>query len=236
MSLYVHESSTALNCKVDGDASIYQNCRVENTRLGERATVADFCRVFDCDLGERSTLQRYSLMYSTKLGRYSYTGRNFTSWHCEIGAFCSVSWNVSIGGANHDYTKVTTHSFLYGRDYSDINGGNEGYDRFTDKCVIGNDVWIGCNAVIARGVSVGDGAVIGSGAIVTKDVEPYTVVAGVPAKPIKKRFSEDVTEILCQSRWWEFPKEIIKDNFELFNSQADIDTAKQILNLRKQFD
>ena len=84
--------------------------------------------------------------------------------------------------------------------------------------VIGNDVWIGYEAVILAGVTVGDGAVIGARAVVTKDVPPYTIVGGVPAKPIRKRFSEDLIAALLELRWWDWPEERLKANLDAIQS------------------
>lgn len=84
--------------------------------------------------------------------------------------------------------------------------------------VVGNDVWIGYEAVILSGVTIGDGAVIGARAVVTKDVPPYTIVGGVPAKPIKKRFSEENIKKLQSIRWWDWPKEKIAENITAIQS------------------
>lgn len=232
-NFFVHETAQAENVQGSDSAKIYKECKVVNSYLEDNVTIGDFSRVFNSKFYEHVNIQRNALIYSTDFGRFTYTGRNFTSWHSKIGAFCSISWNVSIGGANHDYHRTTTHSFLYSYDYGFFDD-EPGYDRFADKCVIGNDVWIAANACICRGVTVGNGAVIAAGAVVTHDVEPYTIVAGVPAKPIKKRFSDEIIEILNESRWWELPSEVIKKNFDLFNSVPDIETAKKILELRNK--
>ena len=84
--------------------------------------------------------------------------------------------------------------------------------------VIGNDVWIGYEAVIMAGVTIGDGAVIGARAVVTKDVPPYTIVGGVPAKPIRRRFPEDVISDLLKIRWWDWPEEKIQMNIQAIQS------------------
>ena len=84
--------------------------------------------------------------------------------------------------------------------------------------VIGNDVWIGYEAVIMVGVTIGDGAVIGARAVVTKDVPPYTIVGGVPAKPIRRRFPEDVISDLLKIRWWDWPEEKIQMNIQAIQS------------------
>ena len=231
-TFFVHESSQVKNVKGENTAKIYKECKAVNSYLGENVTIGDYSRVFNSNFAEHVALQRNAMVYSTDLGRYTYTGKNFTSWYSKIGAFCSISWNVSIGGANHDYNRVTTHSFLYSKDFG-LFDDEPGYDRFTDECIIGNDVWIAANACICRGVTVGDGAVIAAGAVVTHDVEPYTIVGGVPAKPIKKRFSDEIIDILKKSKWWELPVDIIKENFDLFNSNPTVEIANKILNLKE---
>lgn len=205
-------------------ARIYKSTQVENTVLGESATIGDFSRVANSVLEEHTTLQRNNMVYNAHIGRYSYTGRNTTIWHADIGAFCSISWNVSIGGANHDYRRLTTHAFLYSRDFGLMPEEAEGYDRFSDPCIIGNDVWIAANACICRGVTVGTGAVIAAGAVVTRDVDPYTIVAGIPAKPVKKRFSQDIIDRLLATEWWTLPAEAIRSHYELFNAAPGPDT------------
>lgn len=231
-NFFVHETSQVDNVHGSDTSKIYRECKVSNCTLGDNVTIGDYSRVFNSNFDEHVALQRNAMVYSTDIGRYSYTGKNFTSWYSKIGAFCSISWNVSIGGANHDYNRVTTHSFLYSKDYGFFDD-EPGYDRFTDECVIGNDVWIAANACICRGVTVGDGAVIAAGAVVTHDVEPYTIVAGIPAKPIKKRFSDEIIQLLLESKWWKLPSNVIKENFKLFNSVPTVEIAKKICDLKE---
>ena len=186
--------------------------------------MGDFCLVEGSELGENTLLQRYNTVYRSRIGRYTYTGRNTAIWYAEIGAFCSLSWNVSIGGGEHDFTRMTSHAFLYDRkDFGLIPQEEPLYDRFSAPCVIGSDVWIGASACVLRGVTVGTGAVIAAGAVVTHDVEPYTIVAGVPARPIKKRFSDEAIERLMASRWWELPADVIRDHCLLFNTHPTPD-------------
>lgn len=232
-SFFVHDTACIKNVVGEDNSKIYKECRVENTCLKEFSTIGDYSRIFNCNLEEHVAIQRNALIYDSCFGRYTYTGRNLTVWHSEIGAFCSISWNVSIGGANHDYNRVTTHAFLYSEEYNMFNE-NPGYNRFEDSCIIGNDVWIGANSCICRGVTVGDGAVIAAGAVVTHDIEPYTIVGGVPARPIKKRFSDEICFLLQKTKWWELPYKTIKNNFELFNSVPTKESVKKIFDLRKK--
>lgn len=235
MGAYIDKTAVVVNVNAAESAKIWKNVYLKNCNLGEHVNIGDFTRAEDSNFNSNVSIQRNSLIYSSSLGRYSYTGKNLTMWHAEIGSFCSISWNVGIGGANHDYKKITTHAFLYSP-HMGLMGDNEiGYDRFTKPCKIGNDVWIGANAVICRNVVIGDGAVVGAGAVVVEDVEPYTIVAGVPAAPLKKRFDEKAIEKLLKIRWWEFNDSVIKENFELFNSQPSDDNLKRLEALKNKY-
>lgn len=108
------------------------------------------------------------------------------------------------------------------------------YDRFTDQCEIGNDVWIGCNAVICRGAHIGDGAVIGAGAVVTRDIEPYTIAVGSPARPLKKRFADELIDRLQKTEWWNLPANIITENFKLFSSIANAESIEKLETIVSQ--
>lgn len=127
-----------------------------------------------------------------------------------IGKFCMIASGVTfiMNGANHLTDAVSTYPFaIFGRDWT---GAMEGKTYPTKgNTVIGNDVWIGYNATIMPGVQVGDGAIIASNATVVRDVPPYTVVGGNPAKPIRKRFSEEEIERLLDLEWWNWDVERI---------------------------
>jgi len=137
------------------------------------------------------------------LDKYSYIGHDSQCVNSSVGAFCSISDHVFVGGAEHPITWVSTSPAFENVVGSHIRKRFTKYDVPEPKTTkIGNDVWIGHGAIIKAGVSVGDGAVIGAGAVVTKDVPPYAIVAGVPAIVIKYRFSEDTIKRLLESRWW----------------------------------
>lgn len=132
-----------------------------------------------------------------------------------IGRFCSIACGAKFifNSANHTLSSLSTYPFPlffeeWGLDRKDVT---DSWDNKGD-IVIGNDVWIGYEAVILAGVTIGNGAIIGTRALVTRDVPPYTIVGGIPAKPIRKRFSEDVITKLTDIRWWDWPTEKIRAN------------------------
>ena len=135
----------------------------------------------------------------------------------KIGKFCSIACGTKFlfNSANHALDSLSTYPFpLFFEEWNlEKEKVTEAWDNRGD-IVIGNDVWIGYEAVILSGVTVGDGAIIGTRAVVTKDVPPYTIVGGVPAKPIRKRFDEKVIKELLKIKWWDWTEEKIARNLE----------------------
>lgn len=138
-----------------------------------------------------------------------------------IGKFCSIACGAKFifTSANHSLKSLSTYPFPI---FFEEWGGNvanitDAWDNKGD-IVIGNDVWIGYEAVILAGVTIGDGAIIGTRAVVTKNIPPYTIVGGVPAKPIRKRFDDMIIAKLLKLKWWDWPEERIKANMEIIQS------------------
>ena len=138
-----------------------------------------------------------------------------------IGKFCSIACGARFifNSANHAMTSLSTYPFpLFFEEWGlERKNVTDSWDNKGD-IVIGNDVWIGYEAVIMAGVSVGDGAIIGTRALVTKDVPPYTIVGGAPAKAIRKRFSEETISSLLEIKWWNWSKERIAENIDAIQS------------------
>ena len=137
-----------------------------------------------------------------------------------IGKFCMIASDVNfiMNGGNHLSEAITSYPFaIFGKDWSTAMEGKSYPNKGNTE--IGNDVWIGHKAVIMPGVKVGDGAIIGSFSVVTKDVAPYSIVGGNPAKEIRKRFSEEEIENLLRLQWWNWPIEKITENLKLLTSK-----------------
>ncbi|WP_051507100.1 CatB-related O-acetyltransferase [Saccharibacillus sacchari] len=147
----------------------------------------------------------------------------------EIGAFCSINESAMIGTmTNHPVHFITTHPFLYVpvQEGAKVNSFLDEMEIFDYKeraqeIVIKNDVWIGANVVVMPGVTINDGAIIGAGAVVTKNVPAYAVVGGVPAKVIKYRFEEEEIELLGKIKWWEWELEVIKSRSRFFTQPKE---------------
>ena len=138
-----------------------------------------------------------------------------------IGKFCSIACGAKFlfTSANHSLKSLSNYTFPIFFDEWDLDSKNitSAWDNKGDT-VIGNDVWIGYDAIIMPGVKIGDGAIIGTRAVVTKDIPPYTIVGGVPAKPIRKRFDDKTIEKLLSIKWWNWDKEKIKQNIQSIQS------------------
>lgn len=138
-----------------------------------------------------------------------------------IGKFCSIACGARFlfNSANHSLTSLSTYPFPIFFEEWGLSREHiaEAWDNKGD-ITVGNDVWIGYEAVILAGVTIGDGAIIGARAVVTKDVPPYTIVGGVPAKPIRRRFSDDTISALLTERWWDWPTDKIAKNLKAIQS------------------
>lgn len=162
---------------------------------------------FDSTIDSSSKIGPGSRILSSKFGRYSYCGSDCLIINCDVGAFCSIADNVVIGPGVHPIEQVSTSPvFLAGRNVLGRNISNHAQPSL-QRTRIGNDVWIGLDAKISSGVVIGDGAIIGMGSVVTKDVEPYAVVGGVPAHLLRYRFDKDIIKSLLEIRWWDLKED-----------------------------
>src|SRR5574344_780567 len=160
----------------------------------------------------RAEKLRHSAHCGTKhVGKYTYWGKNLIIEDREtvIGSFTSISNDVTIGPSEHPLNMLSTSPYFYL--IPGLKKEIKNPIRNTTPCYIGNDVWIGNKAFIKDGVKVGDGAVVAAGAVVVKDVPPYAIVGGVPARIIKYRFDEDTIKELLEIKWWNLDDEILKD-------------------------
>ena len=163
-----------------------------------------FIKIFACAIRdpEKKKLWRFNKLHAGTC--QCYPGHSYAmqpaSINAEIGKFVSIGRNSLIGGGMHALDYVSTSSVFYGEEIKEKN----------TSVIIGNDVWIGNNVYIKPGLKIGTGAVIGANAVVKKDVPDYAIVAGVPAKLVRYRFSPEVRQRLLASKWWELPLDEIK--------------------------
>lgn len=158
--------------------------------------------VLNSEIDRTAKIESGTSVVNSMLGRYSFCGYDCTILNTEIGSFCSLASNVKIGGVAHPMHFVSTSPvFLSHRD--SVKAKFAGHEFLPQiKTTIGHDVWIGENALVKAGVTIGTGAIIGMGSVVTRNVEPYAIVAGNPARLLRKRFSDEVIQSLLDTKWW----------------------------------
>lgn len=150
--------------------------------------------------------------YST-IGDYSYLQEYVFVGDTTIGKFVAIAAFTRIGPPDHPMDRISQHRFSYVPEYywpGETRDHAFFAERRAARCTIGNDVWIGHNVTVLAGLTVGNGAVLAAGAVVTRDVQPYTIVAGVPARPVRRRFSEDIARRIERLAWWDWPDDRIR--------------------------
>ncbi|WP_304518561.1 CatB-related O-acetyltransferase [Adlercreutzia sp. ZJ242] len=202
--------------RVHETARVYRDVKVIDSEVGPFCCLADDVEIRGVRMEGHSELGRRCLAFDSVLGYGSYVGDNAVVKSADIGRYSSISYNLSIGGGNHDYLSASTYTPYWWKRTFGVEVEGEARPRRT---TIGSDVWIGCGSSVLAGVSVGDGAVVGAGALVNRDVPPYAIVVGVPAKVLKWRFPRETRERLLACRWWDYPPEVIASNAELFRGE-----------------
>jgi acetyltransferase-like isoleucine patch superfamily enzyme len=175
-----------------------------------------------CEFEGKNSVGLRSTFYSSRLGYGSYVGNDNFLIRVKMGRYCSVGNSVKVISLTHPTHGISTHPAFFSTDsvsfsYVKENKANESLATESGwHCEIGNDVWIGSHVLIRGGVNIGDGAVIAMGAVVTKDVPPYAIVGGVPARIIRYRFDNERIESLMKLEWWSRDEKWIREHAELF--------------------
>jgi len=177
----------------------------------------------DVQFEKHVTIESGSYIGAQKIGKYTFIGMNsyVDKSTASIGRFCSIAMNARISLNNHPLDRVSTHPFTYHKKYGFVAETEKITGINDKKTIIGNDVWIGANVTILAGVTIGDGAVLGANSLVTKDVEPYSIVNGSPAAHVRYRFDEATIQKLCQSKWWDWEDEKIKKHLAGFRKPEE---------------
>ena len=181
-------------------------------------------------VNNKSKINRFVRFYNSRIERFSYVGPSSRIVDTDIGAFTSISWDCQIGIPSHEIHHISSSPI-----FSEEKNGT-GTRWLTKRRVIppiqrtkiGNDVWIGARAIVMPGIKIGDGAVVGAGSIVTKNVPEYSIVAGVPAKVIKKRFDDDICDQLMALKWWDLDEKILRSGIGFFQSEVSKSQLNQL--------
>ena len=218
--------------------SIYSKLKFEIFRFQNRhkVKIGKRCMVYNTLFEGKNSIAAGTKITNSKVGYGSYININSSLSFVKIGRYCSIADNVCVSLGNHPTNHVSTHPAFYYNTEKQIgwtyHKGEPLFDEiykypkgeYFYQVIIGNDVWIGSHAIIMGGISIGDGAVIASGAVVTRDVEPYSIVGGVPAKLIKMRFTEEQRTSLLKIKWWD------KSPIEIENSYRSFVDVNNFIN------
>lgn len=188
----------------------------ENNEFTKAGQIHETARLIDSSLGEWCDIGAFTYLQNTIFGDYSYACSNCMFQNVRVGKFSNIAANVRIGATDHPIERPTLHHFTYRRvKYGfDTKNDKEFFDKRASRITyIGHDTWIGHGVLIKPGIAIGNGAVIGQGSVVTKDVPPYAIAVGNPAKVIRYRFGKEVIDKLEKIKWWDWDYEKIKDNF-----------------------
>ena len=214
-SLLLTKNYSSSNSTVEypKNASVFGNHFDGNISIGENSKVLRSEFYGTIEIGSNSALN------GPNLNLYSGSGK------VKIGNFCSIARNVSIQLDGHNYNKITSYQIFK----NFFHTTNEAEVINKGDLIIGNDVWIGANAMIYGGVKIGDGAVIGSNSFVNKDVPPYAIVVGSPAKVIKYRFEDAIITKLLEIKWWQWDNDKLVTNKFLFENELTIENLDRII-------
>ena len=193
--------------------------RAKELHLTEKPYIHDNVELENTQLGAFTEIGLYNFIENATLDDYSYTGQFCFIQNSRIGKFVNIAAKTRIGPTDHPYKRPSLHHFTYRKKmygFSDRDDEEFLGERENKTTYIGHDAWIGHGAIIQPGTSIGIGAIVGSGAVVTKDVPPYAIVVGVPAKVIKYRFSDEEIEALHRISWWDWSFEMIKNRIDDF--------------------
>ena len=190
-------------------------------KLSETPLVHPTAQVTNSTLGRYTEIGERSRFHDSELGDYSYLVQDCGVWAARIGKFSNIAAACRINATNHPTWRATLHHFTYrASDYwDDAAVEEEFFDwRRSNGVSIGHDTWLGMAQPVLPGVTVGDGAAIGAGAVVSKDVAPYTIVGGVPAKPIRERFPRAIAERFQALAWWDWDHDRLRAALEDFRA------------------
>lgn len=192
------------------------------TKLWQRRRAGNDIRLFaGVEIDALSTLEppvRISpntMVYGSSIGCYSYVGARSVIQNAKIGRFCSGAWGITLGASAHPLDRATTHTFPW---RPQDGGFVANLDLAADPVHVGHDVWIGCDSIVLSGLTIGNGAVVAAGAVVTHDVPEYAVVMGAPARIVRFRYDEAVRSRISGLHWWDWPRDVLQRHVELFKA------------------
>lgn len=209
----IKESSLARDC------SIGRKARILRSEIGPKCEIGKRVRIKSSRLEGFNVIASAVRMENVSVGFYSYFASASSLTEIAIGKFCSIGPRVMNHLGNHPTKKfVSSHPSFYAPDSPTKTFVTERhFSDYGQSITVGSDVWLGAESLLMDGITVGNGAIIGARSVVTKDVPPYAIVAGVPARIIRYRFDEESVKLLEESRWWDWDISYIIESIHIFH-------------------
>ncbi|MEK9845375.1 chloramphenicol acetyltransferase [Thalassospira sp.] len=188
--------------------------------LSEYPTIDVTATVVDCEMGVWTEVGPRTSMRETKMGDYSYVVNDSEIIYSDIGKFVNIAAHTRINPGQHPMDRASMHHFQYRSSAYELGDDDPAFFdwRREKRVTLHHDVWIGHGAIVQGGVTIGIGSVVGSGAVVTKDVPPYTIVTGIPASPLRPRFEADIIDALLRIQWWDWSHDMLRERLVDFRS------------------
>lgn len=197
----------------------YENYGPDRSQmLGPEPTLHEPVSITESEIGAWTEIHPHTRVNESTIGDFTYLMERVQLDYTTVGKFASVAAAVRLGPTNHPIDRPTAHHFTYRAEQYDLGADDDSiFEWRADQPVtVGHDVWVGHGGIVLPGVTVGNGAVVGAGSVVTEDVPPYTVVAGVPAEPIRRRFPESVARRIDATEWWHWDHDTLASRLEAF--------------------
>ena len=215
---------------IQEEVTFWNGASIVESDIGVGSSIGDQAIIRKSILGEHVEIGRRNTVDNCRIGSGTYTCEFTIMKYATIGKYCAISWNVSVGGANHDIHRLAltpVHRVLQEK------ASKEGYSSFSDeRCKIGNDVWLAAGCHVLRNVFIGNGAVIGANSVVTKDIPPYAIAVGSPAKVIGYRFSKEIIDRLQEIQWWDFPLGLLRECREILSNELKMEEVLKLETIK----
>lgn len=197
--------------------------------LSETPLIDDTAMVRDCRFGRYTEIGARTLIAETVFGDYSYVVNDSNIIYADIGKFVNIAAHTRLNPGQHPMDRASMHHFQYRSESYGLGPDDSAFFdwRRDHKLVIGHDVWIGHGAIIMGDVTIGTGAVVGAGAVVTKDVPAWSIVTGLPATPLRRRFAPEISDALERICWWDWTHQQLADRMADFRHTGIVDFCKK---------
>lgn len=191
--------------------------------LDQKPSIGDRCIIDDSAMGTYVEIGPFNYIENSQIGDYSYTGPNCYLQNTILGNFCSIAASVRMGPTDHPMERPTQHHMTYRRSLYGFGPDDQSFfdQRQARQLTVGHDVWMGHGVIVMPGLRIGTGAVIGAGSVVTRDIPPYAIAVGNPARVIKFRFDPETRQGLLSTCWWEWDHETLNQRMAHLSGSVD---------------